>query len=41
MIRSVREANAIITIAYRDVLKFTRDPARLIGTLILPILFVG
>ena len=41
MIGSVREANAIITIAYRDVLKFTRDPARLIGTLILPILFVG
>lgn len=41
MIGSVREANAIVTIAYRDVLKFTRDPARLIGTLVLPVLFVG
>jgi ABC-2 type transport system permease protein len=41
MLGSKREANAIITIAYRDVLKFTRDPARLIATLILPILLVG
>ncbi len=41
MIGSVREANAIVTIAYRDVLKFTRDPSRLIATIILPILFVG
>ncbi len=41
MIGSVREANAIVTIAYRDVLKFTRDPSRLIGTLVLPVLFVG
>ena len=38
---SRREANAIVTIAYRDVLKFTRDPSRLLATLILPILFVG
>ncbi len=41
MIGSIREANAIVTIAYRDMLKFVRDPSRLIGTLILPILFVG
>lgn len=41
MIGSRREANAVVTIAYRDVLKFTRDPARLIATLVLPILFVG
>ena len=41
MLGSRREANAIATIAYRDVLKFTRDPARLIATLVLPILFVG
>lgn len=41
MIGTVREANAILTIAYRDVLKFMRDPSRLIGTLILPIIFVG
>ncbi len=41
MIGSVREVNAIVTIAYRDVLKFTRDPSRLIASLILPVLFVG
>lgn len=38
---SRREANAIVTIAYRDVLKFTRDPWRLIATLVLPLLLVG
>ena len=38
---TIREANAIVTIAYRDMLKFTRDPSRLIATLVLPILFVG
>ena len=37
---SRREANAIVTIAYRDVLKFTRDPWRLIATLVLPILLI-
>jgi len=36
-----REFNAILTIAQRDVLRFLRDPSRLIGTLILPVLFVG
>ncbi len=41
MIGSVREANAIVTIAYRDILKFTRDPSRVIATLILPVFFVG
>ncbi len=41
MIGSVREANAIVTIAYRDVLKFARDPSRLIATLVLPVFFVG
>lgn len=41
MIGATREANAILTIAYRDLLKFFRDPSRLIGTLILPIIFVG
>ena len=41
MLGSVREANAIVTIAYRDVLKFTRDPSRLIATLVLPVLLVG
>lgn len=41
MIGSRREVNAIATIAYRDMLKFTRDPTRLIATLILPIILVG
>src|SRR5579883_2916516 len=41
MVGSRREVNAIATIAYRDVLKFVRDPARLVATLILPILFLG
>jgi ABC-2 type transport system permease protein len=41
MLGSRREANAIMTIAYRDILKFTRDPSRLIAMLVLPILFVG
>src|SRR5438552_2453234 len=38
---SRHETNAIVTIAYRDMLKFARDPARLSATLILPILFIG
>lgn len=41
MIGMRREANAIVTLAYRDVLKFTRDPSRLIATLVLPILLIG
>jgi ABC-2 type transport system permease protein len=41
MIGTAREANAIITIAYRDVLKFARDPSRLAATLVLPILYLG
>lgn len=36
-----RELNAILTIAYRDLLKFLRDPSRLIGTLIFPVIFIG
>ncbi len=38
---TAREANAVVTIAYRDLLKFSRDPSRLLTTLILPILFIG
>ncbi len=41
MIGAARETNAIITIAFRDILKFLRDPSRLIGTLVLPIIFIG
>src|SRR5437899_1134082 len=41
MFGMARETNAIITIAYRDMLKFARDPSRLVATLVLPILFLG
>lgn len=41
MLGTAREANAMVTIAYRDLLKFARDPSRLLATLILPILFIG
>jgi ABC-2 type transport system permease protein len=41
MLGTAREANAIVTIAYRDILKFARDPSRLIATLVLPVLFIG
>jgi ABC-2 type transport system permease protein len=33
--------NAILAIAYRDFLKFARDPARLVSTFIFPLLFIG
>ena len=33
--------NAILAVAYRDVMKFVRDPARLIATFIFPLLFIG
>jgi ABC-2 type transport system permease protein len=35
------DANAIVAIAYRDLLKFLRDPLRLVSTLIFPIIFIG
>ncbi len=34
-------ANAISAIAYRDLLKFVRDRARIIGTLVFPLIFIG
>src|SRR2546423_11834361 len=34
------EINAILTIAYRDLLKFLRDPGRIIGTFMLPFLVI-
>ena len=37
----MRELNAILTIAYRDVAKFLRDRTRLIASLIFPIIFVA
>lgn len=37
---AARSASAIATIAYRDVLKFLRDPARMVSTFIFPLLFI-
>ncbi len=36
----MREIYAIMTIAYRDLMKLIRDPARLISSLIFPLLFI-
>ena len=36
----MREVYAIMTIAYRDLMKLLRDPSRLIATFILPLLFI-
>jgi ABC-2 type transport system permease protein len=35
------ELNAILALAYRDLTKFLRDPARLISTMIFPFAFIG
>lgn len=35
------DASAILAIAYRDLLKFLRDPLRLVSTLIFPVIFIG
>ena len=37
----MKELNSIITIAYRDVVKFLRDRSRLISTFIFPVVFIG
>lgn len=37
----MKELNAIITIAYRDLTKFLRDRVRFIATFIFPFLFIG
>lgn len=36
----MREINAIITIAYRDFIKFLRDRSRIVATFIFPIIFI-
>ena len=36
----MREINAILTIAYRDFMKLMRDPARLVSSLVMPLLFI-
>jgi ABC-2 type transport system permease protein len=35
------ESNAIATLAYRDLLKFLRDPIRMASTLIFPLIFIA
>ncbi len=37
----MKELNAILTIAYRDLLKFLRDRTRIVSTFVLPLLLVG
>jgi len=37
----MKEVNAIITIAFRDLTKFLRDRTRIIATFIFPIIFIG
>ncbi len=37
----MNQLNAIIAISYRDLIKFLRDPIRIVSTLIFPIVFVG
>jgi ABC-2 type transport system permease protein len=36
----MRQVNAVLTIAYRDLLKFLRDRARLVSTFIFPFIFI-
>jgi ABC-2 type transport system permease protein len=35
------EANAILAISYRDLLKFMRDPTRIVATLVFPAIFIA
>jgi ABC-2 type transport system permease protein len=35
------QVNAILAIAYRDLLKFMRDPLRIVSTLVFPVIFIG
>lgn len=37
----MHEANGITVIAYRDLLKFLRDPVRLVATFVFPLIFIG
>lgn len=37
----MKQLNAILTLAYRDVMKFLRDRTRIIATFIFPIIFIG
>ena len=35
------EANAVVAISFRDLMKLVRDPARLVSTFIFPLIFIG
>ncbi len=37
----MNELNAILAISYRDLMKFLRDPLRMVSTLIFPVIFIG
>jgi ABC-2 type transport system permease protein len=37
----MNEINAVLTIAYRDVMKFLRDKPRIVATFIFPFIFIG
>jgi ABC-2 type transport system permease protein len=37
----VREFDSIVALGFRDVLKFVRDPRRIVATFIFPIIFIG
>lgn len=37
----MRPVNAVLTIAYRDFIKLTRDRARIIATFVFPVIFIG
>ena len=35
------ELNAVIALAYRDLMKFLRDPTRIVASLLFPSVFIG
>ena len=35
------EVSAVLAISYRDLLKFLRDPARMVSTFVFPLIFIG
>jgi ABC-2 type transport system permease protein len=37
----VSELNGMLVIAYRDLLKFTRDRSRVVASLVFPFIFIG
>jgi len=37
----MQELNAIVAVAYRDLVKFLRDPVRMVSTFIFPLIFIG